>query len=85
MKVSISDIEAKYPTSLKAPDLNLDRFTDMRLLHVKMTFRNVNVHEDIKVSLPSYDKYIAKYITTIRNLAKHGVKVIIYNFVIPVC
>ena len=41
---------------------------------------SVNVHEDIKMGLPSRDEYIANYITTIRNLAKYGVKVIVYNF-----
>lgn len=41
---------------------------------------SVNVHEDIKMGLPTRDEYIANYITTIRNLAKYGVKVIIYNF-----
>ena len=41
---------------------------------------SVNVHEDIKMGLPSRDEYIANYITTIRNLAKYGIKVIVYNF-----
>lgn len=41
---------------------------------------SVNVHEDIKMGLPSRDGYIANYCATIRNLARHGVKVIVYNF-----
>ncbi len=41
---------------------------------------SVNVHEDIKIGLSSRDRYIENYCTTIRNLAKYGVKVIIYNF-----
>ena len=41
---------------------------------------SVNVHEDIKMGLPTRDEYIANYISTIRTLAKYGVKVIIYNF-----
>lgn len=41
---------------------------------------SVNVHEDIKMGLPTRDNYIENYNITIRNLAKYGVKVIIYNF-----
>lgn len=41
---------------------------------------SVNVHEDIKLGLPTRDRYIENYNITIRNLAKYGVKVIVYNF-----
>lgn len=41
---------------------------------------SVNVHEDIKMGLPTRDRYIENYNITIRNLAKYGVKVIVYNF-----
>ena len=41
---------------------------------------SVNVHDDIKIGLPSRDVYIENYIRTIRNLAPFGVKVICYNF-----
>ncbi len=41
---------------------------------------SVNVHEDIKLGLPSRDKFIDHYIQTIKNLAAAGVKVICYNF-----
>ena len=41
---------------------------------------SVNVHEDIKLGLPSREEYIDNYIKTIENLAKYGVKVIVYNF-----
>ena len=41
---------------------------------------SVNVHDDIKIGLPTRDRYIDNYIQTIRNLAPFGVKVICYNF-----
>lgn len=41
---------------------------------------SVNVHEDIKLGLPTRDKYIENYKRTIEKLAKVGVKVICYNF-----
>ena len=41
---------------------------------------SVNVHDDIKIGLPTRDQYIENYKTTIRNLAEYGVKVIVYNF-----
>ncbi len=41
---------------------------------------SVNVHEDIKLGLPTRDKYIDNYKQTLRLLAKHGVKVVCYNF-----
>ncbi|MDC3412052.1 mannonate dehydratase [Aquibacillus sp. 3ASR75-11] len=41
---------------------------------------SVNIHEDIKLGLPTRDKYIKHYITTIKRLAEVGVKVVCYNF-----
>lgn len=41
---------------------------------------SVNVHEEIKLGLPTRDQYIKNYKQTIRNLGKHGIKVICYNF-----
>ncbi len=41
---------------------------------------SVNIHEDIKLGLPSRDRYIENYIQTVKNLGNAGVKVICYNF-----
>ncbi len=41
---------------------------------------SVNVHEDIKLGLPSRDEYIDNYRKTIEFLGQAGVKVICYNF-----
>lgn len=40
---------------------------------------SVNVHEDIKLGLPSRDEKIDAYIKTMHNLSKAGIKVICYN------
>jgi mannonate dehydratase len=44
------------------------------------TVESVNVHEDIKLGLPSRDRYIENYRATLRNLAKAGIEVVCYNF-----
>lgn len=41
---------------------------------------SVPVHEDIKLGLPTRDKYIDSYCENIRRLAKAGIEVICYNF-----
>ena len=41
---------------------------------------SVNVHEDIKLGLPSREQLIENYKISIRNLSKVGVKCICYNF-----
>ena len=41
---------------------------------------SVNIHDDIKVGLPTRDRYIENYQETIRRLGNVGVKVICYNF-----
>ena len=41
---------------------------------------SVNVHDDIKIGLPTRDQLIENYKQTIRNLAPFDVKVICYNF-----
>ena len=40
---------------------------------------SVNIHEDIKLGLPSRDEYIQNYITTMERLAKYGITCICYN------
>lgn len=41
---------------------------------------SVNVHDDIKIGLPTRDKYIENYCQTLRNLAQFGISVLCYNF-----
>ncbi|MFD1465635.1 mannonate dehydratase [Lapidilactobacillus mulanensis] len=41
---------------------------------------SVNIHDDIKIGLPTRDQYIENYKQTIRNLSEYGIKVICYNF-----
>lgn len=41
---------------------------------------SVPVHEDIKLGLPSRDRYIENYKENIRRLSRYGVKCICYNF-----
>lgn len=41
---------------------------------------SVNIHDDIKIGLPSRDRYIDNYRQTLRNLAEVDISVICYNF-----
>lgn len=41
---------------------------------------SVNVHDDIKIGLPTRDKYIENYITTLENLGEQGIDMVCYNF-----
>lgn len=59
--------------------MEIRRLGDQYGLHTEVV-ESVNVHEDIKLGLPSRDLYIGNYIRTIEKLAKAGVKVICYNF-----
>ncbi len=44
------------------------------------TIESVNVHEDIKLGVPSRDRYLENYNRTLENLGKAGIKVVCYNF-----
>ncbi|ARP42890.1 MULTISPECIES: mannonate dehydratase [Geobacillus] len=59
--------------------LELKRQVNKNGFHLEV-IESVNVHEDIKLGLPSRERYIENYKQTIRNLSKAGVKVICYNF-----
>jgi mannonate dehydratase len=41
---------------------------------------SVNIHESIKTAAGTRDGYIEKYIATLKNLGKTGIKVVCYNF-----
>lgn len=41
---------------------------------------SVNIHDDIKIGLPSRDKYIENYIKTLEVLGKAGINLVCYNF-----
>ncbi|MBP1042508.1 mannonate dehydratase [Vagococcus sp. BWB3-3] len=41
---------------------------------------SLNIHEDIKLGLPTRDRYIKVYQESLKNLGKNGVKVVCYNF-----
>lgn len=41
---------------------------------------SVNIHDDIKIGLPTRDRYIDNYRETIRRLGEVGITVICYNF-----
>jgi mannonate dehydratase len=63
----------------------MDRIVEIKNLADKHGFNidvveSVNIHEDIKLGLPTRDKYIENYKRTIEKLGKVGVKVICYNF-----
>jgi mannonate dehydratase len=59
--------------------LELKRQADEAGLHIDVV-ESVNVHEDIKLGLPSRELYIENYKKTIEKLGQVGVKVICYNF-----
>jgi mannonate dehydratase len=63
----------------------VDRIEEVKAQAAKYNFNidvveSVNVHEDIKLGLPSRKKYIENYKTTLKNLGRAGVKIVCYNF-----
>ena len=59
--------------------MDIKKEADAYGLHLDVV-ESVNVHEDIKLGLPSRDTYIENYIRTLEKLEKVGVKVVCYNF-----
>ncbi|MES2276550.1 MAG: mannonate dehydratase [Bacteroidota bacterium] len=41
---------------------------------------SVNIHESIKIAAPDRDKYIEKYIASLKNIGQAGIKTVCYNF-----
>ena len=48
-------------------------------LHIS-GIESVNIHDDIKIGLPSREEYIDNYITTLENLGLEGIHMVCYNF-----
>lgn len=49
---------------------------DLKVLGIE----SVNIHDDIKIGLPTRDMYIERYINTIKKLSDCGIDMICYNF-----
>ena len=41
---------------------------------------SINIHEDIKIGLPTRDQYIENYKESLRNVGKAGIHLVCYNF-----
>lgn len=59
--------------------LKLKKEVEAANLHFDV-IESVPVHEDIKLGLPTRDRYIENYKENIRRLSEAGIKVICYNF-----
>lgn len=59
--------------------LNLKNKVESHGLSLEV-IESVPVHEDIKIGLPTRDKYIENYRKTLKNLSEAGVSVVCYNF-----
>lgn len=61
------------------PIIEMKKLADAHGLNIEVV-ESVNIHEDIKLGLPSRDQYIESYKNIIQKLSQVGVKVICYNF-----
>ncbi|MGB7999160.1 MAG: mannonate dehydratase [Anaerobacillus sp.] len=75
---SLHDLAAGEEWPMEAIE-NVKKQADAYGFHIDVV-ESVNVHEDIKLGLPTRERYIDNYIKTIEKLAQVGVKVICYNF-----
>lgn len=75
---AIYDTPVGEPWSLKSI-LDLKEKVEKSSLKLEV-IESVPVHEDIKLGLPTRDKYIENYCTTIRRLAEADIRTVIYNF-----
>lgn len=75
---ALHDLPAGEPWTMERVQKMHDEITSAGL--TMECIESVNVHEDIKLGLPTRDKYIENYKASIKNLAKVGVKCICYNF-----
>lgn len=75
---ALHDIPAGEPWSLE-DILKLKKEVEdsgLKLIGIE----SVNVHEDIKIGLPSRDKYIENYKVSLENLGKADIHLVCYNF-----
>lgn len=61
-------------------EINLRKDTITKAGLTWSVVESVNIHESIKTASAERDKYIAKYITSLQNLGKAGLKTVCYNF-----
>lgn len=75
---AIYDIPVGEPWPLSRIQALKKRINDAGLAF--SVVESVPVHEDIKLGLPSRDRYIDAYIATLRNLTAAGISCVCYNF-----
>lgn len=75
---TLYDVPVGEPWPL-APLLHIRKLAEANHLLFK-DVESINVHEDIKLGLPTRDKYIENYIISLRHAAKAGIETVCYNF-----